>query len=109
VKRYHLFYAILHHHHHHHHHRFPLCATIYPADLRPANEFFHPKVQSLVDELDKRYQRVRQKYSYVLEYFGEESTMKSQDFFTSLYKFIQEFSIVRDRIDRVKRAETNVK
>lgn len=86
--------------------------SIYPinsVDLRPANEFFHAKVQALVDELDKRLQRVRHKYSYVLDYFGEDSTMRSQEFFTSLHKFIQEFSTVRDHIDRVKRAEAMVK
>ena len=124
-----------HHHHHHHHHRYSLilCTTlsiifiyniylpyqsiyiypinqsIYPADLRPANEFFHAKVQALVDEMEKRFQRVRHKYSYVLDYFGEDNMMRSQEFFTSLYKFIQEFSTVRDHIDRVKRAEAMVK
>ena len=59
--------------------------------------------------MDKRLQRVRHKYSYVLDYFGEDSTMRSQEFFTSLHKFIQEFSTVRDHIDRVKRAEAMVK
>jgi len=89
----------------------PICPVypINPVDLRSANEFFHPKVQTLVDELDKRLQRVRHKYSYVLDYFGEDTTMRSQEFFTSLYKFIQEFSTVRDHIDRVKRAEAMVK
>jgi len=82
---------------------------INPVDLRSTNEFFHPKVQTLVDELDKRLQRVRHKYSYVLDYFGEDSTMRSHEFFTSLHKFIQEFSTVRDHIDRVKRAEAMVK
>ena len=41
----------------------------------------------------------------VTAYFGEEPTIASQEFYTTLTTFVQEFVVARDNLDRVRRLE----
>ncbi len=51
-------------------------------------------------------EKVKAKFDGVLKYFGEDPSMTSQYFFSTLQKFIQEFIGARDYVDRARRAET---
>ena len=47
------------------------------------------------DDIDKKYDTVKTKFTNVLQYFGEESAMPSSDFFSTLSKFVKEFTDMR--------------
>jgi Formin Homology 2 Domain len=50
---------------------------------------FLVKARQSLEELDLKIENVRNKFSNVLAYFGEEAAMASQDFFSTLTKFVQ--------------------
>ena len=54
-----------------------------------AMAFFLVKARQSLEELDLKIENVRNKFSNVLAYFGEEAAMASQDFFSTLTKFVQ--------------------
>jgi Formin Homology 2 Domain len=66
---------------------------------------FLVKARQTLDELDVKIESVRNKYANLLAYFGEEPTMASQEFFTTLTTFVQEFVVSRDNLERVRRLE----
>jgi Formin Homology 2 Domain len=50
---------------------------------------FLVKARQSLEELDHKIENVRNKFANVLAYFGEEKAMASQDFFSTLTKFVQ--------------------
>jgi hypothetical protein len=50
---------------------------------------FFAKADELCKKLDGGFEKVRDKFTKVLEYFGEEPNMTCQDFFSTLSKFVQ--------------------
>ena len=54
-----------------------------------AMSFFLVNARKSLEELDIKIENVRTKFSNVLAYFGEEAAMASQDFFSTLTKFVQ--------------------
>ena len=54
-----------------------------------AMSFFLVNARKSLEELDLKIENVRTKFSNVLAYFGEEAAMASQDFFSTLTKFVQ--------------------
>ena len=75
-----------------------------PSSTASMAQFLVRARQSL-DELDVKVENVRTKFSNLLAYFGEEPAMASQDFFTTLTTFVQEFVVARDNLERVRRLE----
>jgi hypothetical protein len=75
-----------------------------PSSTASMAQFLVRARQSL-DELDVKVENVRNKFTNLLSYFGEEAAMASQDFFTTLTTFVQEFVVARDNLDRVRRLE----
>ena len=75
-----------------------------PSSTASMAQFLVRARQSL-DELDVKVENVRNKFTNLLAYFGEEPSMASQDFFTTLTTFVQEFVVARDNLDRVRRLE----
>lgn len=39
-------------------------------------------------DLERGFEAVKKKFTGVLDYFGEDNTMPSTDFFTTLHKFV---------------------
>lgn len=52
------------------------------------------------EEISTLFDKVRLNYIDVLDYFGEDASMPSQDFFAILSKFINEFSNTTDAVLR---------
>ena len=75
-----------------------------PSSTASMAQFLVRARQSL-DELDVKVENVRNKFTNLLAYFGEEAAMASQDFFTTLTTFVQEFVVARDNLERVRRLE----
>ena len=75
-----------------------------PSSTASMAQFLVRARQSL-DELDVKVENVRNKFTNLLVYFGEEAAMASQDFFTTLTTFVQEFVVARDNLERVRRLE----
>jgi len=63
------------------------------------------KARQTCDELDSLIENVKTKYVNVLSYFGEEPSLASHDFFSTLSKFISEFVACRDVLERQRKAE----
>jgi len=57
------------------------------------------------DDLDVFIDTMKLKYSTVLQYFGEEPSMLSHEFFATLHKFLVEFVSVRETVFRQSKAE----
>lgn len=66
---------------------------------------FLTKADQQCTELERGFDKAKEKFSGVLVYFGEDANMTSQDFFSTLFKFIQEFIAVRDTVDRMRKLE----
>jgi len=60
---------------------------------------------STTAELEQSSKSLVEKYSSLLEYFGEDSGLKCQDFFAVLSRFAAEFSTARDNIERQRKQE----
>ena len=58
-----------------------------------------------MDELDLYVQTMTQKYSSLIHYFGEESNLSCQEFFSMLSKFMQEFVNTRETVERLRKTE----
>lgn len=58
-----------------------------------------------LEALNFKIKQVRDKFSDVLIYFGEEASMPCQDFFYTLTSFVQEFKGVRDNFERTHRSD----
>ena len=46
-----------------------------------------------------------EKYASLLEYFGEDSNLKCQDFFAIMSRFSSEFVVCRDNLERIRKLE----
>jgi len=57
------------------------------------------------DSLDTTAEKMRQAFLSLLEYFGEDPKMSTQDFFSTLHKFIEAFIGVREVVHRQQKAE----
>ena len=66
---------------------------------------FMSMAQEEIDEIKLYIDAVGTKYSTVLDYFGEEKDMLSQDFFTTLNKFLKEFVTTREKVERLAKLE----
>ena len=51
------------------------------------------------------YENVKTKYANVLQYFGEEPTISSSDFFLTLTKFLKDFADAKATVERIRRQE----
>lgn len=73
--------------------------------IRLMNEFL-AGARTKVQELQSHVEVVKNKFSSVLTWFGEESNMRSQDFFSTLHKFLVDFSNTHKVVERtIKREE----
>lgn len=63
------------------------------------------QADGLCKDLERGIDKAKEKFTKVLEYFGEDPAMASQEFFSTLYKFIQEFVTVRDHVQRTIRQQ----
>mmetsp|Transcript_3581 Transcript_3581/g.5570 ORF Transcript_3581/g.5570 Transcript_3581/m.5570 type:complete len:1660 (+) Transcript_3581:100-5079(+) len=68
-------------------------------------EQFLTASQRLIDDVNSSIQTMREKYQSVLAYFGEEANMQSQEFFSTLEKFVRAFEEEREAVERQRRAE----
>lgn len=66
---------------------------------------FLTQAKKICDDLDVFIDTMKTKYSGVLQYFGEEPSMLSHEFFATLHKFLQEFASVRETVIRLGKAE----
>jgi len=66
---------------------------------------FLTKADSQCSDLERGFEKAKEKFSGVLVYFGEDPSMSPQDFFSTLSRFIQEFIAVREAVDRVRKAD----
>jgi hypothetical protein len=58
-----------------------------------------------LEALNFKIKKVRDKFSEVLDYFGEEAAMPCQDFFYTLTSFVQEFKECRDSFEHTHRSD----
>jgi hypothetical protein len=61
---------------------------------------FLERAREQIETLEQKIEDVKKKFSSVLAYFGEEHNMPSQDFFSTLTKFVKEFITERDNVER---------
>lgn len=54
-------------------------------------------------------EEIRAKYENVLEFFGEDSQMPSNEFFGTMYRFIQEFIVSEKQVEKEERARQKEK
>ena len=66
---------------------------------------FLAKARQICDDLDALIASVQKKYEGLLAYFGEEPNMQSSDFFSTLSRFILEFSQERELVERLQKKE----
>lgn len=74
------------------------------ADHTEILEFF-AKAKHQCEDLEKRFSKTKHKFISVLNYFGEDPGMQSHEFFSTLSRFVQEFSAAKEQVDRIKKAE----
>jgi hypothetical protein len=68
-------------------------------------EQFEKQLLPLCEELNSRSAVLNSKYQNILVYFGEDSKLLCQDFFSTLSKFVTDFVTTRDNYERMKQAE----
>merc|ERR1711871_724623 len=66
---------------------------------------FLTQAKKICDDLDVFIDTMKAKYKSVLQYFGEEPSMLSHEFFATLHKFLVEFVSVRETVLRQSKAE----
>lgn len=67
---------------------------------------FHIQAASVLDDIGSFFDTVKTKFSGILSYFGEEPTMHSHEFFTTLSKFLKEFILTRSIVERTVREDS---
>ena len=70
---------------------------------RTPMERFTLAAQSDVDKSLAELDELKENYSNVLKYFGEDDKMASNDFFGTLQKFVLEFKVAAEKVDAVER------
>lgn len=83
------------------------CILLNTEKLVEIYNFYHVDVTIPLNLLKVKMERIRHSYMALLDYFGEDTTIKSYEFFGYLYKFFQEFIIARDKLTVMNRT-TNV-
>ncbi len=78
-------------------------------NLQDTVEQFETKLKPLCEELSNRITTLNNKYSNILSYFGEDPKMSCQDFFTTLSKFVTDFTTTRDQYERWRLQEAKKK
>merc|ERR1711871_1696140 len=68
-------------------------------------DYFLTHAKKICDDLDVSIDTMKVKYKSVLQYFGEEPSMLSHEFFATLHKFLVEFVSVRETVFRQSKAE----
>lgn len=65
--------------------------------------FYHVDVIIPLNLLKVKMEKIRNSYMALLDYFGEDTAIKSNEFFSYLYKFLQEFINARDKLIVINR------
>jgi hypothetical protein len=73
--------------------------------MRTPMEVFIHKARSDVDSTLNSLEELKASYSGVLKYFGEDDNMQSNEFFGTLQKFIVEFQLAADQVEKTERAK----
>lgn len=73
--------------------------------MRTPMEVFIHKARSDVDSTLASLDELKASYSGVLKYFGEDDNMQSNEFFGTLQKFINEFQLAADQVEKTERAK----
>ena len=61
------------------------------------------------EALDLSLKQLKEKYASLLNYFGEEESLQSHEFFDTISKFVMEFSSTRDALEKARKAEEKKK
>ena len=72
--------------------------SLYPPTLVEIYNFYHVDIIIPLNLLKVKMEKIRHSYMALVDYFGEDTTIKSHEFFSYLYKFLQEFIIARDKL-----------
>jgi hypothetical protein len=83
------------------------CILITTEKLVEIYNFYHVDVTIPLNLLKVKMEKIRHSYMALLDYFGEDTAIKSYEFFGYLYKFFQEFIIARDKLIVMNRT-TNI-
>ena len=83
------------------------CILFNTEKLVEIYNFYHVDVTIPLNLLKVKMEKIRHSYMALLDYFGEDTAIKSYEFFGYLYKFFQEFIIARDKLAVMNRT-TNV-
>lgn len=78
---------------------------LHPPTLVEMYNFYHVDIIIPLNLLKVKMEKIRHSYMALVDYFGEDTTIKSHEFFSYLYKFLQEFIIARDKL--IVRNRTN--
>lgn len=78
---------------------------LHPPTLVEMYNFYHVDIIIPLNLLKVKMEKIRHSYMALVDYFGEDTTIKSHEFFSHLYKFLQEFIIARDKL--IVRNRTN--
>ena len=71
---------------------------LHPPTLVEIYNFYHVDIIIPLNLLKVKMEKIRHSYMALVDYFGEDTTIKSHEFFSYLYKFLQEFIIARDKL-----------
>lgn len=76
---------------------------------RTPMEIFTKKAKDKVDDALSLLSKLKETYAGVLKYFGEDDNMQTNDFFGTLQKFVLEFKVAADHVDKLERARVSVR
>lgn len=75
------------------------------SPLAKAARDFEHKLLPLCNDLDKRQQQLQGKYTNILAYFGERPSLLWSEFFQPLHKFVVEFAMTWQQVEKAHQAE----
>ena len=75
-------------------------------DLTPMERFAH-NAELALNEALLRESKMKERYSNILKYFGEDESMNSTDFFGIIAKFITEFDAAHEELKRMDDAKVS--
>jgi hypothetical protein len=70
---------------------------------------YHAQAKHEYELLEASIKQLRDTYSKLLSYFGEDDSLSSHDFFDTINKFVVEFSATRDSLEKARQAEAKKK
>ena len=74
---------------------------------RTPMERFSLRAAALVDSAKGTIDELKTMYSGVLEYFGEDENMPSNEFFGTMRKFILEFNLAAEQVEKMEKARVS--